>query len=71
MGTKVTILRQPVKLGVKDGRIFLEVHKGEAVDYYHEALNLIMARKLLPRVDRVKLWRVLKEQTGVPEDITR
>ncbi|MGA7826505.1 MAG: L,D-transpeptidase family protein [Geobacteraceae bacterium] len=71
VGTKVIILRQPVKLGLKDGRIYLEVHRGETVDYYQEALKLIMARKLLPRVDRVKLWRVLQEKSGFPEDISR
>ena len=70
-GTKVVILRQPVKLGIKNGRIYLEVHRGENVDYYQEAMKLIMVRKLLSRIDRVKLSRVLSEKTGIPEEISR
>lgn len=71
IGTKVIILRQPVKLGLKNGRIYLEVHRGETIDYYQEAMKLLEERKLLPRIDRVKLAQVLREKTGVPEDISR
>lgn len=71
IGTKVVILRQPVKLGLKNGRIYLEVHRGESIDYYQEAIKLLEGRKLLPRIDRVKLAQVLREKTGVPEDISR
>jgi L,D-transpeptidase ErfK/SrfK len=70
-GTRVIILRQPVKLGLKNGRIFLEVHRGEKVDYYQEAVKLVMAKKLLFRIDRVKFYRVLQEKSGIPEDISR
>ncbi|MHC1696549.1 MAG: L,D-transpeptidase family protein [Geobacteraceae bacterium] len=70
IGTKVVILRQPVKLGLENGRIYLEVHREEAVDYYQEAMKLIEERKLLHRVDRMKLSRVLREKTGIPEDIS-
>lgn len=71
IGTKVVILRQPVKLGLKNGRIYLEVHRGETIDYYQEAMKLLEERKLLPKIDRVKLAQVLREKTGVPEDISR
>jgi L,D-transpeptidase ErfK/SrfK len=70
-GTKVIILRQPVKIGLKGGRIFLEVHRGETVDYYQEAMKLITVRKLLSRIDKRKLSRVLREKNGIPEDISR
>jgi len=70
-GTKVIILRQPVKLGLQNGRIFLEVHRGENVDYFQEALKLIKERKLLSRIDQRKLSRVLRDKTGFPEEITR
>ena len=70
-GTKVIILRQPVKLGLKNGRIFLEVHRGENVDYLQEALKLIKARNLLSRIDQGKLSRVLRDKSGFPEEITR
>ena len=71
LGSKVVILRQPVKLGLKNGRIYLEVHRGENIDYYQEAMKLIVARKLFPRIDRVKFVQVVREKTGVPEDISR
>jgi len=70
-GTKVIILRQPVKIGLKGGRIYLEVHRGEDVDYYQEAMKLITVRKLLSRIDKRKLSRVLREKNGIPEDISR
>lgn len=71
IGSKVVILRQPVKLGLKNGRIYLEVHRGESIDYYQEAMKLLGERKLLPRIDRVKLAQVLREKTGIPEDVSR
>jgi L,D-transpeptidase ErfK/SrfK len=71
MGTKVTILRQPVKIGLKGGKVYLEVHRGDDIDYYQEALKLIRERKLVPRIDRVKLSRVLREKSGIPEEISR
>jgi L,D-transpeptidase ErfK/SrfK len=71
LGTKVVIVRQPVKLGLKNGRIFLEVHRGEDIDYFQEAMKLVMARKLLSRVDTVKVSRVVREKTGIPEEISR
>jgi len=47
------------------------VHRGETIDYYQEAMKLLEERKLLPKIDRVKLAQVLREKTGVPEDISR
>lgn len=71
LGVKVVIVRQPIKLGLKNGRIFLEVHRGEKVDYFRGAMELIVARKLLSRIDTAKLSRVVREKTGIPEDISR
>ncbi|MDD2318934.1 MAG: L,D-transpeptidase family protein [Geobacteraceae bacterium] len=71
LGVKVVIVRQPIKLGLKNGRIFLEVHRGEKVDYFRGAMELIIARKLLSRIDTAKLSRVVREKTGIPEDISR
>jgi len=69
--TKVIIVRQPVKLGQKNGKVFLEVHRGEDVNYSQEALKLIKARNLASLIDRVKLSRVLREKSGIPEEISR
>lgn len=69
--TKVIIVRQPVKLGQKNGKVFLEVHRGEDVNYSQEAVKLIKARNLASLIDRVKLSRVLREKSGIPEEISR
>lgn len=71
MGTKVTIVRQPVKLAVRNKKILLEVHRGEDVDYFEEAVKLLRERNLLSRIDTVKLAHVLRDKSGMPEDISR
>jgi len=70
VGARVTITRQPVKLGVENGRVFIEVHKGGDVDNPREAVRLIRARKLLLRIDPAGLFTALREKTGIPTDIT-
>jgi L,D-transpeptidase ErfK/SrfK len=72
IGTSVTIVRQPVKLGVKGGRLFLEVHRDPVatVDYLEEAIALLAKRQLLLRFSRAKLWQAISEKRGVPVDIT-
>jgi L,D-transpeptidase ErfK/SrfK len=71
VGTPVAIVRQPVKLGVKGERIFLEVHADPAasVDYLEEAIALLARKQLLYRFSREKLWQALSEKRGVPVDI--
>jgi outer membrane murein-binding lipoprotein Lpp len=59
------------ELGQKNGKVFLEVHRGEDVNYSQEALKLIKARNLASLIDRVKLSRVLREKSGIPEEISR
>ncbi len=70
VGARVTVTRQPVKLGIKNGRIFIEVHKGGDFDYPREAVRLIGARKLLLRIDPSGLFTALREKTGIPTDIS-
>lgn len=70
-GTRVVIVRQPVKIGGKNGRVFLEVHRGENMDYQKEAIRLIKSRKDLSRIDMGKVLRALREMSGMPEDVSR
>lgn len=70
LGERVIIVRQPVKIGLNKGRVFMEVHRGEQVDYVKMALRMIMARKVLNRIDSAKFFRALREKSGMPEDIT-
>jgi L,D-transpeptidase ErfK/SrfK len=69
-GARVVIVRQPVKIGGKNGRVFLEVHRGEIVDYQKEAIRLIKTRRDLNRVDMSKVLRALREMSGMPVDIS-
>lgn len=73
IGTKVRIIHQNVKIGKKGDRVFVEVHDNEGVkkvNFYDEALNLLIKKGLLDKIDTVKLYNAIKKKTGVPEDIT-
>jgi L,D-transpeptidase ErfK/SrfK len=73
-GTKGEIIYEPVKVAVAaDGRTYLEVR----TDTYRKvsslkdyAWKLIEERQLSGRVDAVKVERVIKEQSGIAEDVT-
>lgn len=73
VGTKVTIVRQPIKVGQKNGNIYIEVHKKEAdynFNYFDEAIAILAKKDLLKKVDTVKLFEALKNKSGVPVNIT-
>ena len=72
VGAKVAIIRQPVKVGVKDHRVYVEVHGDEdwKGDYFDEAMQGLRKRDLLKRVNTKKLYRALIERSGVPVDVT-
>jgi L,D-transpeptidase ErfK/SrfK len=74
VGTPVEIIYEPVKLGFKEGHIFVEVYP----DLYHVIadLHLYTARKLFiyqlwEAVDVNLLSKALEEHKGIPVDITR
>ncbi len=72
-GTKVTIVRQPVKAGLRDGRVYIEVHKDEFdvdSDYLETAQTLLAKKGLLKNVDSEKLLIAIKEKLGMPVDIS-
>jgi len=67
-------LYQPVKLGAREGRIYLEVHK----DIYNlkpglhqEAQRLIAKAGWQDRIDPERVELAVTEHSGVPMDITR
>lgn len=73
VGTTGEFLYQPVKLGARNGRIYLEVHK----DIYtfdpalhRQAQALIDARGWADLIDPQRVVRAVEEQSGVPMDIT-
>ncbi len=72
--TQVTIVYQPVKVGVRDGLIYVEAHR----DYLHrepDPLEVIGSRPRVENnfhpIDMKKLRRALKERTGMPVAIMR
>ena len=70
---KVTIVRQPVKVGLKNGRVFIEVHKDSYFTKYNysgEAVLLLGRKDLLRNVSTEKLSRAVKDKTGVPVEIS-
>lgn len=73
IGTKINIIHQNVKIGKKGGRVYVEVHDfegGKKVNFYDEALNLLIKQGLLDKIDTLKLYNAIKGKTGVPTDIT-
>ena len=73
VGTKVIIVRQPVKVGILDNRIFIEVHKDDSmqVNYFNEAVQLLRNKNLYDTIDKEKMLSALREKRGIPVDITK
>ncbi len=73
--TKGEIIYEPVKLAVLDGgKVYLEVR----TDMYRklkssreQALTVIQERGVADKVDWEKVDRVVKEQSGIAEDVTK
>ena len=69
-GEKVTIVRQAIKVGVSQNRVFMEVHDDGNSHYMLEAVDALGSKNLLDRVDGKKMLRALTEKSGMPVDIT-
>jgi L,D-transpeptidase ErfK/SrfK len=71
-GAKVTIVRQPIKVGMKGKRVFIEVNNDPEVDrdYFHEAVELLKKKNLFDVVSTERLLKALNDKTGIPLDIS-
>jgi len=71
--TKVTIVRQPVKIGILHDRVYLEVHRDRElnINYFNEAVRLLVEKKLLQDIDKDKMIATLREKKGIPVDISK
>lgn len=70
-GVKVTIVRQPLKAGAKDNKVYLEVHDDDGVTIStKDAVSLLRKKGLLSRVSTKKLYKALEKKSGIPTDIT-
>ena len=73
LNSKVEIVYEPVKLGIKKGRIYVEVHPdvyAKIPDLIHYASIKLKNFRLSDRVDRKKYRRAVQSQDGVPTDVT-
>src|SRR5512137_288527 len=72
VGTQVTIVREPVKVGVRAGRVYVEIHADEdsRLDPLAEAKRLLTKRGLLGSADGQKLDAAAKEARGFPVDVS-
>ena len=72
IGTPVLIVREPVKVGLRQGRVYVEVHEDESfvTDPLDDSVRLLLARAVLNLVDAGKLVRAVREHTGLPVDVT-
>lgn len=72
VGTKVIIVREPVKVGVRRSRVYVEVHVDEdySIDLLAEAKRLLAHRHLLEHVDAALLDEAVKQHSGLPVDVT-
>ncbi|WP_328747806.1 L,D-transpeptidase [Geomonas anaerohicana] len=70
-GMGVRIVNQPVKLGIKDGRVFIEFHRQKRdTTGVGEILHVMADRNLLHRIDMGKLVRAYYQNSGYPVEIT-
>ncbi len=68
VGARVAIVREPVKVGVIEGRVYVEAHDDEAagVDVVDDAVRLLAERHVLRDVDARKLVSALQARRGIP-----
>jgi L,D-transpeptidase ErfK/SrfK len=75
INTPGEIIYNPVKIAVSDeGKVFLEVHRdiyGKIKDIRNEAKRLIDIAGVSDKVNWQKIENILKEKSGIAEDITR
>ena len=71
-GVSVTIARQPVKVGIKNNKVYIEVHKDKFlhINYFNETVNLLRKKNLYKGVDKEKMLSALREKSGIPVDIS-
>jgi L,D-transpeptidase ErfK/SrfK len=70
--TRVTMVREPVKVGLRAGRVLVEVHEDRdaRVDLRAEAARLLAERGLAAHVEVGRLRAALEERRGVPVDVS-
>jgi L,D-transpeptidase ErfK/SrfK len=74
VGTPVEIIYEPVKIGFKEGHIFVEVHPdlyNVVTDYFIDTARKLFIYQLWEEIDVDLLGKAVEEHKGIPVDITR
>lgn len=73
VGTPVTIVREPVKVGERSGKVFVEVHDAQtsSAENIETAVTLLKKNNLQDRVSTKKVLWAIMEKKGFPVDISR
>ncbi|MCD5411491.1 MAG: L,D-transpeptidase family protein [Thermodesulfovibrionales bacterium] len=72
--TSVIIVRQPIKVGTRNERVYIEVHRDpwkKDIDFFSKAVELLKERNLLENIDTKKLYNAVKRKSGVPVVISK
>jgi L,D-transpeptidase ErfK/SrfK len=72
-GVSVTIVKQPVKVGLKGDRVYIEVHADDTksdASYLDDAILLLAKKGVLGRVNTEKLHYAIEEKKGMPVDVS-
>jgi L,D-transpeptidase ErfK/SrfK len=73
INTRVTIVQQPVKVGVAHEKVYVEVHEDtelKAYDYLEKAKDLLRKKYLYDLVDMNKLTTAVSKKRGFPVDVS-
>ena len=71
IGMRVVIVNQPIKIGLKGQRVFVEVHGVDREEPgVGQAMQLLADRNLLGRVSFSRLIAAVTDMKGIPVDIT-
>lgn len=73
VGTPGVFVYQPIKVGMADGRVYVEVHKdlyGMKPGMYRETRAMLEQHGFMSLVDEEKLRAAVLAQTGIPVDVT-
>src|SRR5208337_3154223 len=72
-GAPVTIVSQPVKIGVRERKVYIELHKDDSINseaLFKMATVLLAKKHLLGKVSSVKLLKALDDKRGFPVEIS-
>jgi len=74
IGTKLEIIYEPIKFGLKNGQVYVEAHPDvyrRIPDYYAYAMEKLGQYPLAQKIDEKRYWVAISLQSGVPINVTR